>query len=243
MKDNFSEQSAEYAQFRPGYPKEVFQFIKDRLSAFENAWDCGTGNGQVAFELSDFFERVEATDISEQQLKNARAINNVHYSLQPAEKTDFPPNNFDLIISAQAAHWFDLEKFYTEIRRCLKSDGLIVLMGYGLFYSNAATNKIIAHFYKDIIGPYWDPERRHLDQAYKSFDFSFKEIRTPEFLQEYSWKIEHLLGYLRTWSAVKHYEREQQKDPVSLIEDPLRESFGSENNVFFPIFMRMGKLS
>lgn len=243
MKDNFSEQSSEYAQFRPGYPREVFRFIKKHLAAYDFAWDCGTGNGQVAAELSKFFGRVEATDISKEQLENAKKKENIHYSLQQAEKTDFPSQNFDLIISAQAAHWFDLPEFFKEVRRCLKPDGIVMLIGYGLFSSNEPTNEIIQHFYKEIIGPFWDPERKHLEEAYQSFDFPFAEIETPDFVQNYTWDIEHLLGYLRTWSAVKHYEKKKKKDPVALIEEELRKAFGEENSIRFPVFMRMGKLS
>lgn len=243
MKDNFSEQAKEYSQFRPGYPEEAFQFIKSKLTSFENAWDCGTGNGQVAARLSEFFKRVEATDISRNQLKNAKKKTNISYSLQPAEKTDFREKEFDLIISAQAAHWFDLEKFYNEVRRCLKPNGILVLMGYELFYSNKQINEIINEFYDGIIGPFWDPERRHLENSYQDFAFPFSEIETPEFVQEYLWSIDHLLGYLRTWSAVKHYENHHKKDPVFLIEERLRKSFGERGEVYFPIFMRMGKLS
>lgn len=243
MKDNFSQQSSQYAQFRPRYPGEIFQLIREHLFGIERAWDCGTGNGQIATELSKFFGSVEATDISEKQLENAYLKENIHYSLQRAEKTDFPSANFDLIISAQAVHWFDRPEFYKEVRRCLKSDGILVLMGYGLFYSTEATNKIIQHFYKDIIGPFWDPERKHLEESYQSIDFPFAEIESPEFIQKYNWSVEHLLGYLRTWSAVKNYEKKHKNDPVSLIEVGLREAFGKENTVNFPIFMRMGKLS
>lgn len=243
MKDNFSEQSAEYAQFRPTYPEAAYNFIKKHLSGNGIAWDCGTGSGQVAAELSKFFGKVEATDISERQLENAHQRKNIYYSLQQAEKTNFPASNFDLIISAQAAHWFELSEFYKEVRRCLKPDGILVLMGYGLFYSNEATNTVIQHFYKDIIGPFWDPERKYLEEAYQNFDFPFTEIKTPEFFQNYNWSVEHLLGYLRTWSAVKHYQKKKKSDPVSQIEEELRKAFGKVNNLRFPIFMRMGKLS
>ena len=55
MKDNFSKQSSLYAQFRPAYPKELFQFLLPLVPAKNAAWDCGTGNGQVAVKLSRLF--------------------------------------------------------------------------------------------------------------------------------------------------------------------------------------------
>jgi len=242
LKDNFSTRSREYSKYRPKYPDGVFKFIKDHLNGCEAAWDCGTGNGQVAIELAKFFSSVEATDISGNQLKNAVKKNNIHYTLQPAEKTNFNSARFDLIISAQAVHWFDFERFFAEVNRCIRPDGIIVLLGYGLFYSNNDTNQIIREFYNDTIGPYWDPERSHLDENYRTIPFPFEETDTPGFEQRYQWSIEHLLGYLRTWSAVKHYENKNNLDPVSIIEQRLREAFGNSNEVVFPIIFRMGKI-
>ncbi|QYA26565.1 class I SAM-dependent methyltransferase [Gramella sp. MT6] len=242
MKDNFSTRSKEYSQYRPTYPNEVYDFIKAQLSSYDTAWDCGTGNGQVAVELSKFFKKVEATDISENQLKNAAKRDNIHYSVQPAEKTSFSNRKFDLIISAQAVHWFNFDTFYSEVIRCLKPGGKVMIMGYGLFYSNTETKRVITRFYNDIIGPYWDEERIYLDENYETIPFPFKEIATPEFAQRYHWSIDHLLGYLRTWSAVKHFENENGRDPVSLIESELREAFGKSNEVNFPILLRMGKM-
>ncbi|MGA8854015.1 MAG: class I SAM-dependent methyltransferase [Christiangramia sp.] len=242
MKDNFSSKSAEYKRYRPTYPHEIFEFIKTQVKDFRKAWDCGTGSGQVAGEIAKFFKEVEATDISENQIKNAVEMENITYSIQPAEDTNFKNEEFDLIITAQAAHWFDFERFYSEVKRCLKPDGILVIMGYGLFTSTTETNKVIAHFYDQIIGPYWDPERTYLDEQYQTIPFPFEEITTPHFERVYEWDIDHLLGYLRTWSAVKHYERENNEDPVSLIEGELRETFGKKNRITFPILFRMGKI-
>ena len=243
LKDNFSSRSQDYSKFRPKYPEEAYAFIRSKLTGFETAWDCGTGNGQVAGKLAEFFERVEATDISENQLKNAVKKENINYSLQRAENTDFQANSFDLIISAQAVHWFNFDDFFREVERCLKPQGLIVLMGYGLFQSNSETNAVIQNFYNEIIGPFWDEERRYLEEEYRTIPFPFQEIKVPEFQQKYLWDIEHLLGYLRTWSAVKHYEKSKKKDPVAIIEADLKRAFGNRNEVKFPIFLRMGKNS
>lgn len=243
MKDNFSSQAEDYSRYRPKYPAGVYEFLRSRLKGFEKAWDCGTGNGQVAVELSSFFTNVEATDISLNQLKNAEKRDNIHYSVQPAERTSFPAQNFDLIITAQAIHWFRFEDFYAEVKRCLKPQGLLAVLGYGLFSSNPETNRIIAHFYNDIIGPFWDKERRYLEDEYKTIPFPFRELETPQFNQQYEWTISQLLGYLRTWSAVKHFEKRKNVDPVAIIEEDLTKAFGKKNEVSFPILFRLGKLT
>jgi len=71
MKDNFSKQAATYAKFRPSYPTALYDFIFQHTPRFESAWDCGTGNGQVAQALATRFTRVYASDISAGQLAQA----------------------------------------------------------------------------------------------------------------------------------------------------------------------------
>ncbi|MGW1456306.1 class I SAM-dependent methyltransferase [Salegentibacter agarivorans] len=243
MKDNFSTQSSSYARYRPAYPQELYKFLKEKLTITETAWDCGTGNGQVAGELANFFQKVEATDISKQQLENAVKKPNIQYSVKRAEETNFPDNSFDLITVAQAVHWFNFKTFYNEVERVLKPNGIIAIIGYSLFKSNLETDKLIHKFYKDIIGPFWDEERRYLDEKYQTIPFPFQEIETPAFQQEYQWSFDHLIGYLETWSAVKHYEKEKGENPVNLIKNELKTAFGNENKIVFPILLRLGKLN
>lgn len=243
MKDNFSSKSSSYAKYRPTYPQELYQFLKEKLDKTEKAWDCGTGNGQVAGALAKFFKEVQATDISQQQLDNAIRQPNIHYSVQAAEKTNFPDNSFDLITIAQAIHWFNFEAFYKEVARVLKPDGIIAVIGYSLFKSNPETDEVILKFYHDIVGPFWDEERKYLDKKYKTIPFPFIEIESPVFGQEYEWTFTHLIGYLKTWSAVKHYEKANGENPVDLIEEELKATFGAKNKVVFPILIRLGKLA
>src|SRR6185436_10659903 len=100
-----------YAKYRPGYPTELFDFILSQVKKREAAWDCATGNGQSAKELSRSFKKVYATDISKTQIDNAVPAENIIYSVQPAEATAFPENSFDLVTVSQAIHWLQFEKF------------------------------------------------------------------------------------------------------------------------------------
>ena len=84
-KDLFSEQSKIYARFRPTYPKELFDYILQFVEERKTAWDCATGNGQDAKVLADYFEKVEASDISQAQINNAVRKPNIQYHICPAE--------------------------------------------------------------------------------------------------------------------------------------------------------------
>src|SRR5258708_18049028 len=112
-KDLFSSHASQYAAFRPTYPEELYNFVFGQVKNFDTAWDAGTGNGQVARDLSRKFKKVFATDISEKQIENATRAENIFYSVS-GEATSFPESSFDLVCVAQAIHWFDCNKFYAE---------------------------------------------------------------------------------------------------------------------------------
>ncbi len=245
MKDNFPIQSDAYARFRPGYPLALIEHICAQCNAFEAAWDCATGNGQIAAVLSEHFRQVEATDVSENQLKNALHKHNVRYQVAAAETQVFPADSFDLITVGQAAHWFDLEKFYVEVRRVLRPGGVLALIGYNLLTVDMETNALVQRLYGDVLGGYWDDERRLVETAYKTLPFPFAEIDFPEMGMEYEWNADQMLGYLNTWSALQHFVKDKGFSPLTeAFVAELREVWpeGTVKTVRFPIFGRMGML-
>ncbi|MCW3088414.1 MAG: SAM-dependent methyltransferase [Sediminibacterium sp.] len=243
MKDNFSDHSEQYARFRPRYPGTLFDHLFSLLKEKQSAWDCGTGTGQVAVVLADRFREVMATDISAQQLEQAEKRPNILYTVQAAEHTNFISGQFDLITVAQAIHWFSFDAFYTEAKRTLKPDGIIAVIGYGLMQTAGPPQEIIEDFYTRIIGPYWDPERRYIDEGYQTLPFPFEEITMPNFEMHYDWTIDQLLGYLGTWSAVKHYRQQTGRDPIALVESSLRNTWGADEtrSFEFPLLLRVGR--
>jgi SAM-dependent methyltransferase len=244
MKDNFSQQSDRYAKFRPRYPELLYDYLNSLVPRKENAWDCGSGNGQVAICLAKTFTQVFATDISQAQIDNALQAENIHYSVQPAEKTSFENNIFDLIVAAQAVHWFDFEKFYAEVKRTARKNALIVLLGYGRLQTSTEIDTLLDDFYFNQIGKYWDSERRYIDENYQTIPFPFEEIQAPKFTNTLQWDLEHLLGYLNTWSAVKHFTKHHNYNPVELLRKPL-EQFWTQKQILevsFPLLLRIGKI-
>lgn len=245
MKDNFSAQACLYARFRPAYPPELIAHIASLAPSHASAWDCGTGNGQVAIQLAEHFEQVYATDISEKQLGQAPQYPRIRYALEPAEQCSAPDRAFDLIVVAQAIHWFNFDLFYAQVRRVLKPGGILAVVGYSLFRTNAPAVDDIIHqrFYREITGPYWDPERRYLDEGYRTIPFPFDEIQMPEYSMRYRWTLPDVLGYLNTWSAVQHYIRANGHNPVKLIETELRQAWGGvgEREIVCPLLLRVGR--
>lgn len=243
MKDNFSNQASQYSQFRPHYPKELIDHILSFVHNRDTALDVATGNGQVAISLSKHFHTVYATDISEKQLLQAPKVLNVIYKNQSAEATDFHDHQFDLITVAQAIHWFDFNKFYAEVNRILKPDGIIAIIGYGLLATNPHSDKILLDFYQNIVGPFWDAERKYIDDHYKTIPFPFEELETEAFSNVFTWSFDQLIGYLETWSAVEHYKAHHNQNPIDLVREALEASWEShDQKVTFPMLLRVGKL-
>ena len=246
MKDNFSRQSKIYKKYRPTYPKKLYEDILEQVDVRHLCWDCGTGNGQAAIVLANYFKKVYATDLSVRQIENATKKTNVFYSVERAEKTNFKENQFDLITVGQALHWFDFKAFNTEVKRVSKHRAILSTWGYGLLRIDKPINTLIEEFYYDIIGSYWDVERRHIDNAYASIPLDFKEIETPTNREiTIRWNLLQLKGYLNSWSSVQHYKNKNNgEDPVDILIEKIACHWDNRliKKIRFPIFNRMGRI-
>ena len=243
MKDRFSNHSKEYATFRPGYPKGLYDFIFNHVNYFNCAWDAGTGNGQVAADLASRFRRVLATDISVRQLDQARRLTNIDYSVA-GEVTVFPNRTTDLITVGQAIHWFDRDNFYKEVKRVAKPGSLVAVWGYGLLSISPEIDPLLEHFYREVVGPYWDPERKLIDERYQTISFPFDEIKTPAFRFSVQWSLKELQGYLETWSSVRKYMQINNTNPVDDFVGLIRSSWSNEKVAAnFPLFLRLGRVN
>jgi ubiquinone/menaquinone biosynthesis C-methylase UbiE len=243
--DNFSANAQSYALFRPSSPAGIFEFLYQHTANFDVAWDCGTGNGQVAGTLAEKFGKVLATDISTEQMKLALTRPNITYMHERAEATSLQAGSVDLVTVAQAIHWFDFDRFYEEVYRVCRPGALIAAWTYTVLQFTPEVDAVIDELYSKITRPYWDKERRYVDARYQTIPFPFEEIANPGFQIQQKMTLEHLLGYLRTWSGVKHYIQKEKVDPVSLVADKLAAAWGPEEqrDAVFPIHMRAGRVS
>jgi len=243
MKDLFSDHSKQYAQFRPTYPQELFDFIYSHGRYFDTAWDAGTGNGQSAQALCKIFKKVLATDISAPQIEAAYQTENIFYSVG-GERTNFLDHSIDLITVSQAIHWFDLHEFYKEVDRVSKPDSILAVWGYSLLRIDPDIDPLLQHFYKHIVGTYWDKERRFIDDHYQSLPFPLKEIATPEFSFSFYWTIDQLEGYLNTWSAVRKFIKANKINPVTPFIIDVKPYWESKKmKITFPLFLRLGRVN
>lgn len=244
FKDLFSKQAIDYARFRPTYPDDLFEFLSLRVAGHSLAWDCATGNGQAAAKLARCFDRVIATDPSDRQLESAVPHPRVEYRAGSAEASSLDPASVDLITVAQAFHWFRQDEFFAEAKRVLKPGGVVAFWCYGLARITPEVDAVVHKLYDGILGPYWEKERRLVDEGYRGVALPFPEIDAPPFGMSASWSLEHLIGYLGTWSALQAYLRKNGENPLEKLYPELKKAWGGAESlpVSWELALRVGRL-
>jgi len=242
FKNYFSNNSSDYRQFRPSYPEELFYHLAHISPHHECAWDCATGTGQSAIYLAKYFQKVMATDASENQIRVAQQAKNVEYSVASAEHSGLADNSVNLITVAQALHWFNLVAFTKEVARILVDQGILAVWTYNVLKINDEIDRLVHYLYSELLDSYWPPERRIVESGYQDIHFPFTELEAPDFEMSEHWSLEQLLGYLNTWSAVKRFEAETSSNPVDKIASQIASAWGDASHIrkiTWPLVLRL----
>jgi SAM-dependent methyltransferase len=242
--DHFSSIAASYARYRPTYPAALFDWIATTAPSRGNAWDCACGSGQATLPLAERFEQVTGTDASAEQLREAPKNPRITWRVAAAESSGLADHAFDAVTVAQALHWFDLPRFWIEVRRVLAPRGIFVAWSYGLAtLDDPATSDQLRHFHDDVVGEYWPKERGHVDQGYRRIALPFDPIEPPPIDMSAEWTVDQFLGYLRTWSAVRRYIEVNRADPVENFGARLRRDWGAvPRTIHWPLTIVAGRV-
>jgi len=245
FKDHFSSRSADYARYRPVYPLALVDHLASLVARQDLALDCGCGTGQLSTRLAARFRRVVATDASARQIENAEPHDAVEYRRAPADRSGVSEGSADLVTAAQAAHWFDLEPFYAEVRRVLRPGGALALITYGNMEIEGPVGEVVRDFQHNVIAGFWPPERCHVETGYRLFPFPFEEVSSPFLAIQASWSLPDLMGYVETWSAVRNAEAALGSTPGDAFAARLGAAWGEPDvrrSVTWPISLRAGYL-
>jgi SAM-dependent methyltransferase len=244
FKDHFSRLAAQYAEFRPKYPGALFDLLARVAPSRSRAWDCACGSGQATLDLAERFDAVIATDASAQQVAAAKSHPRVTYGVARAEESGIEAGSIDVITVAQSLHWFDRPAFYAEARRVLRPAGVLAVWTYGIPRLNDVNlDRVMQAFYWETVGPYWPPERRYVEDGYRSIDFPFGDITAPSLSMRENWTLPQFLGYLRSWSSVGRYVNDKGEDPVVQVEGQFAPYWGARaRDVSWPLSLRLGRV-
>lgn len=244
--DEFSDVAVEYAAFRPTYPRALFDRLAELSPARRAAWDCGTGSGQAAIGLAEFFDCVHATDASAAQLARATPHPRVHYRLATAENCGLPDRSVELVSVASALHWFDLDRFFAEVRRVARSGALLAVYGYHGFYITPALDELTERWLLRPVQSHWAPNNQLLADGYRTIPFPFEQVVEPNLAIHVSWTLSQLLEFFLTWSAPR---RKIDVDGDGFVKEAHR-AFEAEwgdperrRHVVIPLIARIGRVT
>jgi SAM-dependent methyltransferase len=244
-KNPFATEAAEYAHLRPTYPDDLFAFLASVVPSHAVAWDCATGNGQAATHLAGYFDHAIATDESGEMISQAPRDPKILYRVAEAEDSGLEGNSVDLVTVASAIHWFDLKRFYAEVRRVVKPGGIVAVWTYYTPEFGGEIDAIIRRLAHDVLGPYWDERVHYVVDEFHDLPFPFEPLEAPPFQTDMRWDMRDLLAYFETWSSSLKYREANHVSPTSLIEDDLARAWGDpqqKRDLRFPLYMRLGKV-
>lgn len=248
FKDHFSGVAQGYAAFRPRYRAQLANDLAALCAQHRLAWDAGCGSGQFSSLLPAVFERVVATDASAEQVAAATPHPQIEYRAARAEASGLPDGAVDLITAAQAAHWFDLPAFYAECARVAAPGCVLALITYAHMRLPDALAPLFWDFYSDVLGPFWPPDRRHVEQAYATLPFPFEPLPLPSQRLEAVWGLDQILGYVDTWSAVRGLLTAEGDGRLQAFKAAFRKTWletqgeGAQLPLDWPVTVRVGRV-
>jgi SAM-dependent methyltransferase len=116
-----------YERGRPSYPRAAAAWLAGAEPA--TVLELGAGTGKLTVELVALGHDVHATDPDPAMLEVlARRLPDVRRSVAAAEEIPLPDRSVDVVVCAQALHWFDLDRALPEIARVLKRGGRLAVV-------------------------------------------------------------------------------------------------------------------
>ena len=130
----FSDRVQDYARHRPSYPTELIDLLRDELGLRPGhvVADVGSGTGILTEMLLANGNRVVAVEPNRAMAQSAEERLGGHPRFRSvdgrAEATGLQDGEVDLVVAAQAFHWFDPARAGDEFRRILKPEGGVALV-------------------------------------------------------------------------------------------------------------------
>ncbi|NXL86766.1 CRG1 methyltransferase, partial [Alectura lathami] len=230
-------------RFAPGkeLKETILAYVQEKSPCpAELAVDVGCGSGQGTSFLAEHFKKVVGTDISQAQIQEAKATPsppNVSYLVCPAEELPFEDASVDMLTSFTAAHWFDIERFMSEVTRVLRPGGCVVLSTYttdmSLHYGDCS-EKLTQIFQEtwDVLFKYSHSRVKHVLEDYKQI---FEALPFPDkrritnIYDKIPMTVAGVVGYIESVSPYQSFlknDPEAAKTLLPEMEKRLLETMG-----------------
>jgi SAM-dependent methyltransferase len=242
--DLFSAAAAQYAVARPTYPDALFDWVASESPSSCRAWDCATGSGQAAAGLARHFTTVCASDASREQIARAVRHPRVNYSVQLAERPAYATASFDVVSAACALHWFDVDRYFTEVGRVLRPGGLFAAWTYHRCVVDDAIDEALQRVLHEPIRSYWLPQNEISWNGYRDVAMPFAPVSSPPFHIDCRWTLDQFVAFVRTWSGARRFAAARGDAIFDEVRRVLAPLWGRETRrVILPIDVRAGRRS
>lgn len=240
----FSGHATTYAAYRPTYPKALYDWLTQLAPGRDQAWDVGTGNGQVAVALAERFARVTVTDPSVAQLGAATAHPRVTYR-EATYDSGLRDGAAQLVTVGQALHWFDLDAFFSELRRVLAPGGVFAAFAYVHSSVTPVVDAVTRQYHDVTCAKHWAPEHHLIRAGYRSMSLPIVEVEAPPLEIRAPMSVEQYLGFHRSWSATQRLLAAGGEAAVLAYERAVVAAWGDAptRDVVWPMFVRAGTLA
>lgn len=240
--EDFRDQAATYARIRPGYPPALFERLRAWVGpvAAPAILDVGAGSGQASRDLATWpGATVVAIDPEPAMLRAWPADPAVRSVVAAAEALPFREETFDLVVAAQAAHWFHFPIFCEEALRVLRPEGVVAIWTYGLVEVDPAVDAIVRRLHDVTLAADWEPGRRHVVEGYRDLRLPLPDLASAALSLERRWTLDDLGAYLSTWSGLARHRRRTGQDPLPAVLGELAGAWGTgSRDVRWPLTLR-----
>jgi ubiquinone/menaquinone biosynthesis C-methylase UbiE len=214
----FSSRVDNYVRYRPEYPREVLELVKEEcgLSSDSVIADIASGTGIFTRMLVENGNRVfgvepnaEMRRAGEQFLKSYSRFTSVAGT---AESTTLPDHGVDFVTAAQAAHWFDRDKTRREFARILKPVGWLVLIWNDRRMDSTEFQRRYEQLLRTYGTDYEDVRQRGMTLAIEGF-FGQQSFQTRTFEYKQTFDYAGIEGRLLSSSYVPQKD-DRRYDPM-----------------------------
>ncbi len=199
--ERFSERVENYRKYRPGYPQQAIDFLYHQLgfSSASRIADIGAGTGIFSRYLLQRGSELLAIEPNDEMRAAAEAALHGFARFRSlkgtAEHTGLEEQSVDYIVSAQAFHWFDLNKAQQEFKRILKPAGKAVLI-----WNSRQNDDAFSQAYEELLMTFGTDYQRvkHTNLSEREFASFFKDGNYTKqvFHNEQIFDLESLTGRL-----------------------------------------------
>lgn len=233
----FLGKATDYSKYRPGYPIQLFELLKEKYDLDETkvVVELGAGTGKFSKKISNYVKKVYAVEPNKDMLdEGIECCNgtNVEYVLGSAEETNLENKCADIVFAVQSFHWFNKENAKREVKRILKDDGLFAIVWNDWEDKNNEFSQVYFKYVSDWKTMITGKTYQHQNLEERRNFFANQTYETHSVIHSRQYTLNDLLGLTKSLSYAPKENEEYYQEFVSGVED-IFNKYSKEGYVIF----------